>query len=215
MQEVLGSNPCTSTTSPASAWARRSFGNEGRRPPDRPLVTHPPTTRISRSDVSVGDTPHRLHIDNFIEEWEESFQWDDSRSEHINNRSARFPNGPTAERSILNAVLPYVDKRRTCAPRSKNQGAPQRCRRADDRGVKLPRAYGGCSGNPRRGRTWRATKRTGEPHAGHDPVISEWGNPCRFKPAHPCVESIPQGRAAGELKHLSTRTRRKQTRDPQ
>jgi len=42
--------------------------------------------------------------------------------------------------------------------------------------VKLLRAYGGCFGSQCRGRTWRATKRTGEPHAGDDPVISEWGN---------------------------------------
>jgi len=39
--------------------------------------------------------------------------------------------------------------------------------------VKLLRAYGGCSGNQCRGRTWRATKRTGELHAGDNPVISE------------------------------------------
>ena len=53
---------------------------------------------------------------------------------------------------------------------------------ADGRVVKLFTAYGGCSGNQRRGKTWRATIRIGEPQAGHDPMISEWGNPLWVMP---------------------------------
>jgi hypothetical protein len=43
--------------------------------------------------------------------------------------------------------------------------------------VKLLRAYGGCLGANRRGRTWQAAISLGEPQAGFDPGISEWGNP--------------------------------------
>jgi hypothetical protein len=45
--------------------------------------------------------------------------------------------------------------------------------------VKLLRAYGGCLGARRRRRTWLAAISLGEPQAGFDPGISEWGNPCR------------------------------------
>ena len=45
--------------------------------------------------------------------------------------------------------------------------------------VKLLRAYGGCLGANRRRRTWQAAKSFGEPQAGFDPEISEWGNPHR------------------------------------
>jgi hypothetical protein len=43
--------------------------------------------------------------------------------------------------------------------------------------VKLLRAYGGCLGANRRRRTWQAAISLGEPQAGFDPGISEWGNP--------------------------------------
>ena len=43
--------------------------------------------------------------------------------------------------------------------------------------VKLLRAYGGCLGASRRRRTWPAAISLGEPLAGFDPGISEWGNP--------------------------------------
>jgi hypothetical protein len=43
--------------------------------------------------------------------------------------------------------------------------------------VKLLRAYGGCLGANRRRRTWQAAISLGEPQAGFDPRISEWGNP--------------------------------------
>ena len=43
--------------------------------------------------------------------------------------------------------------------------------------VKLIRAYGGCLGASSRRRTQRAAKSLGEPQAGIDPGISEWGNP--------------------------------------
>jgi len=45
--------------------------------------------------------------------------------------------------------------------------------------VKLLRAYGGCLGANRRRRTWQAAKSFGEPQAGFDPEMSEWGNPSR------------------------------------
>ena len=43
--------------------------------------------------------------------------------------------------------------------------------------VKLVRAYGGCLGAKSRRRTRSAAKSFGEPQAGFDPEISEWGNP--------------------------------------
>jgi hypothetical protein len=45
--------------------------------------------------------------------------------------------------------------------------------------VKLQRAHGGCLGDQRRRRTWTAAISSGEPLAGFDPEISEWGNPSR------------------------------------
>ncbi len=39
------------------------------------------------------------------------------------------------------------------------------------------RAFGGCLGTRRRRRTWHAAKSLGEPRAGFDPRMSEWGNP--------------------------------------
>ena len=43
--------------------------------------------------------------------------------------------------------------------------------------IKLLRAYGGCLGARRRRRTWQAAISLGEPQAGFDPGMSEWGNP--------------------------------------
>jgi hypothetical protein len=43
----------------------------------------------------------------------------------------------------------------------------------------LRRAFGGCLGTRRRRRTWHAAKSHGEPRAGVDPWVSEWGNPPR------------------------------------
>src|SRR5207302_4694219 len=45
--------------------------------------------------------------------------------------------------------------------------------------IKLLRAYGECLGARRRRRTWQAAISLGEPQAGFDPRISEWGNPAR------------------------------------
>jgi hypothetical protein len=51
--------------------------------------------------------------------------------------------------------------------------------------AKLRRAHGGCLGDRRRRRTWTAAISFGEPLAGFDPEISEWGNPSRdYLPAH-------------------------------
>ena len=49
--------------------------------------------------------------------------------------------------------------------------------------VKLLRVYGECPGISRRRRTWLAAISLGEPQAGFDPRMSEWGNPgdeCRL-----------------------------------
>jgi hypothetical protein len=76
--------------------------------------------------------------------------------------------------------------------------------------VKLQRAHGGCLGDERRRRTWTAAKSFGEPLTGSDPEISEWENPRRdYLPA--AGEYIAVGSEPGELKHLSTRRKRKQT----
>ncbi len=51
-------------------------------------------------------------------------------------------------------------------------GAKIRTKKLNDK-----RAFGGCLGTRRRRRTWHAAKSLGEPRAGFDPRISEWGNP--------------------------------------
>ena len=49
-------------------------------------------------------------------------------------------------------------------------------RRIDEK-IKLRRAQGGCPGTIRRRRTRSAAKSCGEPQAGFEPWMSEWGNP--------------------------------------
>ena len=73
------------------------------------------------------------------------------------------------------------------------------------------RADGGCLGFRRRGRTRQAAKMHGEPQAGIDPCVpcvSEWGNPAGRSPVTP--DKVGE---RGELKHLSTRRKRKKTID--
>jgi hypothetical protein len=60
--------------------------------------------------------------------------------------------------------------------------------------VKLLRAHGGCLGVERRRRAWLAAKSFGEPQAGVDPEIPEWGNPARVIPGDPRAEFIGAGR---------------------
>ena len=57
-------------------------------------------------------------------------------------------------------------------------------RRIDEK-IKLTRAQGGCPGTIRRRRTRSAAKSCGEPQAGIDPQISEWGNPAGVMSRHP------------------------------
>ena len=73
---------------------------------------------------------------------------------------------------------------------------------------KLARAHGGCLGTERRGRTQQPAKRRGEQEACFDPRMSEWGNPMGV------MSHYPQGSQPGEVKHLSTRRNRNQTRFP-
>ena len=56
--------------------------------------------------------------------------------------------------------------------------------------VKLLRAHGGCLGVRRRRRAWLAAISFGEPQAGVDPEIPEWGNPVRVIPGYPEAEYI-------------------------
>ena len=56
--------------------------------------------------------------------------------------------------------------------------------------AKLLRVYGGCLGTGRRRRTWQATICLGEPRAGYDPGISEWGNPAPVMRGHLLAEYI-------------------------
>ena len=56
---------------------------------------------------------------------------------------------------------------------------------SSDEKIKLIRAQGGCQGTIRRRRTWQAAKSHGEPQAGFDPWISEWGNPAEVMFRHP------------------------------
>ena len=55
------------------------------------------------------------------------------------------------------------------------------------------RAHGGCLGADRRGRTWQAAKSQGEPHAGFDPWMSEWGNPAGRSIRHPLRREPTRG----------------------
>ena len=85
------------------------------------------------------------------------------------------------------------------------------CRHASRRAVaKLGRAQGGCLGAAGRRKTRQAAKSRGEGQIPNDPRVSEWGNPRRAGPCVPAHESIVRGRAPGELKHLSSRRRRRQ-----
>ncbi len=59
--------------------------------------------------------------------------------------------------------------------------------------VKLVRALGGCLGVRRRRRTWLAAISHGEPQAGVDPWMSEWGNPVRVMSDQPEAEHIGSG----------------------
>jgi hypothetical protein len=54
--------------------------------------------------------------------------------------------------------------------------------------VKILRAYGGCLGAKSRRRTWSTAKSFGEPQAGFDPEISEWGNPAGVISRHRMVK---------------------------
>ena len=56
--------------------------------------------------------------------------------------------------------------------------------------VKLLRAHGGCLGVERRRRAWLAAISFGEPQAGVDPEIPEWGNPARVMPGYRATEFI-------------------------
>ena len=64
---------------------------------------------------------------------------------------------------------------------------------ADRLVVKLVRALGGCLGVRRRRRTWLAAISHGEPQAGVDPWMSEWGNPVGVMPDQPPGEFIAGG----------------------
>ena len=55
--------------------------------------------------------------------------------------------------------------------------------------VKLQRAYGGCLGARGRRRAQRAAKSHGEPQAGFEPWIPEWGNLLRVMPQYPYLNT--------------------------
>lgn len=56
--------------------------------------------------------------------------------------------------------------------------------------VKILRAYGGCLGAKSRRRTRSTAKSFGEPQAGFDPEISEWGNPAGVISRHHILNQI-------------------------
>ena len=80
--------------------------------------------------------------------------------------------------------------------------------------VKIIRAYGGCLGAKSRRRTRSTAKSFGEPQAGNDPKISEWGNPAEAIFRHGALNKIGASGQPAELKHLSKRRKRKKTRFP-
>ncbi|GEM_PF-3544408 len=63
--------------------------------------------------------------------------------------------------------------------------------------IKLIRAYGGCLGARSRRRTQRAAKSLGEPQAGFDPGISEWGNPHGVNSMYPILNKIGMEKTTG------------------
>src|SRR5438552_3798588 len=77
--------------------------------------------------------------------------------------------------------------------------------------VKLLRANGGCLGAGKRRRTWQAAISLGEPQAGIDPRMSEWGNLGGERPTRPWPNPKAMAREPGELKHLSTPREKKAT----
>ena len=80
--------------------------------------------------------------------------------------------------------------------------------------VKLRRAYGGCLGIRKRKRAWLAAISLGEPLAGFDPGMSEWGNLSRAIGLSN-AEYIGIRGEPREVKHLSTLRKRNQTRFPE
>ena len=79
--------------------------------------------------------------------------------------------------------------------------------------VKKRSANGGCLGSKRRRRTWNPAKSFGELETSDDPKMSEWGNPA-VEIQSSVAEYIGNRSELGELKHLSTRRKRNQTRFP-
>ena len=59
--------------------------------------------------------------------------------------------------------------------------------------VKLPRAHGGCLGARKRRRAWLAAISFGEPQAGVDPEIPEWGNPASVMGGYPVFDREATG----------------------
>ena len=78
-------------------------------------------------------------------------------------------------------------------------------RRVTSESEKRARAYGGCLGSRRRGRTRQAAKVHGEARTALDPWVSEWGNP-------PCAGTASplRGGEPDEPKHPSSRRKGKQ-----
>ena len=79
-------------------------------------------------------------------------------------------------------------------------------------GVQTVRAHGGCLGGGRRRRTRQAAISPGETHAVFDPGVSEWGNPASSRMPPPREPNSAAGARPGEVKHLSSRRKRKKDR---
>jgi hypothetical protein len=80
--------------------------------------------------------------------------------------------------------------------------------------TKLLRACGGCLGSRRRRRTWVAAISYGEPLTRLRSVDFRMGKPTAGNTAVSLGESIAVGGKPGEVKHLSTRRKRKQAAIP-
>jgi hypothetical protein len=86
--------------------------------------------------------------------------------------------------------------------------------RPEFRVTKLQRACGGCLGSRRRRRTWVAAISYGEPLTRLRSVDFRMGKPTAGNAAVSLGEYIAVGSEPGEVKHLSTRRKRKQTAIP-
>ena len=102
----------------------------------------------------------------------------------------------------------HINKRTASRKRTKEQKNEEQTSTSPYQNVKIQRAFGGCLGVKGRRKAWYTAKSLGEPCAGEEPRVPEWGNPVGVKAQSLYGEYISIQGERGELKHLSTRRKR-------